>query len=333
MKSILLPAAVILSLSAFSASAQTRCVRPPFISPGDTVAIISTSFVVKDTAVIARACDVLDEWGLVPVFGANAVQKHPEYMKEKCDFYSGTPDERAAELKWAFEDPSVKAIICTRGGYGSIHLVERIEPSFYAAHPKWLVGYSDVTTVLCGEVMGGVMGIHGSMCSSFGRKTGVRDHDIMMKDLLMGAIPSYAVPAHECDRYGHAEGMLVGGNMITFEILMDTDYDVTSLDGTILFIEEVEESMHAIDRLFNLLKLRGRIPHFNGIIFGEFTDCGKDLPYEDVEHMLRQYTAGLGIPVCNGFQSGHDKVNLPLIMGADVVLDVTPDGTTLKYKL
>ena len=329
----LLAATAVLSLTVLSASAQQRCVRPPFISEGDTVAVIATSYTIKDTAVIDRACDVIREWGLVPVLGSNAVQKHPEYMHQKCDFYSGTPDGRAAELKWAFEDPSVKAIICARGGYGSIHLVDRIEPSWYAEHPKWLVGYSDVTTVLAGEVMGGVMGIHGSMCSSFGGKKGPKDHDVMMKDLLMGAVPSYAVPAHECNRFGHAEGMLVGGNMITFEALMDTDYDITSLDGTILFMEEVEESMHAIDRLFNMLKLRGRIPHFNGIIFGEFSDCGDDLPYESVEHMLKQYTAGLGIPVCNGFPSGHDKVNLPLIMGADVVLDVTPDGSTLKYKL
>lgn len=316
-----------------SAAGQSRCVMPAFLHPGDTVAVVVPSFVVKDPEVMDRAMDVIREWGFVPVQGSNACQRFPEYKDAKVDHYGGTPQERADELAWAFGSKSVKAIICARGGYGTIHLVNLLPPSFYAENPKWLVGYSDITTILAGENVGGVMGIHGNMCSSFGGKKGVDDASLAMRDLLMGTIPSYTVPAHSCNRMGHAEGMLIGGNMMTLEALLDTRYDATALDGTILFIEEVEETYHAIDRLFQLLKLRGRLPHFNGIILGEFTKCGKDLPFDTVEEMLSQYTAELGIPVCNGFQAGHGKVNLPLIMGADVILDVTPSGSRLVYKM
>lgn len=329
-KRFILPIAGILISSVLS-HAQESCVMPPFIKTGDTVAVIAPSFAIRDTAVLPRACNILREWGFVPVLGPNAAQVHPEYKTMKCDHYAGTPAERAAELRWAFEAPEVKAIICTRGGYGTIQLLDYMPAAYYSEHPKWLVGYSDITTILAGETMGGVMGIHGNMCSSFGGKKGADSASVAMRNLLLGKLPEYDLPAHSCNRYGHGEGMLIGGNMITFEALMDTEYDVTSLDGTILFIEEVEESMHAIDRLFQMLKLRGRIPHFNGIILGEFTDCGKDLPYEDVEHMLAQYTAGLGIPVCNGFPSGHGKVNQPIIMGARVSLDVSPEGSRIRY--
>lgn len=333
MRKISLLSAVAVFLQALTAHAQNTCVMPPFIHTGDTVAVVAPSFAIRDTSVIPRACSIIREWGFVPVLGPNAAQVHPEYKDMKFDHYAGTPYERASELRWAFEAPEVKAIICTRGGYGTIQLLDLIPAAYYSEHPKWLVGYSDITTILAGENMGGLMGIHGNMCSSFGGKKGADSASVAMRNLLLGVIPEYDLPAHECDRYGHGEGMLVGGNMITFEALMDTEYDVTSLDGTILFVEEVEETMHAIDRLYQMLKVRGRIPHFNGIILGEFTKCGKDLPYEDVEHMLMQYTAGLGIPVCNGFPSGHGKVNQPIIMGAKVSLDVSPDGSRIRYIL
>jgi len=333
MKKVLFLLGVIIFLQAPSTHAQTSCVMPPFIHAGDTVAVISPSFVIKDPEVIPRACDILREWGFVPVLGKNAAQIHPEYKDLKFDHYAGTPAERAEEIRWAFEAPEVKAIICTRGGYGTLQLLEHIPAAYYSEHPKWLVGYSDITTILAGETMGGIMGIHGNMCSSFGGKKGADSSSVAMRNLLLGKIPEYDLPPHECDRYGKAEGTLIGGNMITFEVLMDTEYDVTALDGTILFIEEVEETMHAIDRLYNLLKIRGRIPHFNGIILGEFTKCGQDLPYEDVEHMLKQYTAGLGIPVCNGFPSGHGKVNQPIIMGARVSMEVSPNGSRIRYIL
>ena len=325
--------ALLIFLACVGARAQEPVKIPPFLHTGDTIAIVAPSYAIKDTSTIDRACSVLREWGFVPVLGENAVQKHPEYMKMKCDHYAGSPEERAAELLWAMEDESVKAIICTRGGYGTIQLVELMPPVMYGMHPKWLVGYSDITTILAGEVMGGVTGIHGQMCGAIGDKKGPEEGCEELRSLLLGNIPEYSIPASDYNRFGHGEGMLVGGNMITFETLMDTSYDITSLDGTILFIEEVEESMHAIDRLFNLLILRGRMPHFSGIVFGQFTKCGDDLPEESVEEMLYKYTSVLGIPVCCGFPAGHGKPNMPLIMGAHAILDVTPEGSTLKFDI
>ncbi|MCR5004229.1 MAG: hypothetical protein K5984_07655, partial [Bacteroidales bacterium] len=91
------------------------------------------------------------------------------------------------------------------------------------------------------------------------------------------------------------------------------------------------ESMHAIDRLFNMLLLSGKMDNVNGIIFGDFTDCGTDLPYESVEEMLSQYTRDLGIPVCFGFPGGHGKLNFPLIFGEKVKLEVDGSGAKISY--
>ena len=213
-------------------------------------------------------------------------------------------------------------------------MVDLIDLKLVTDNPKWLIGFSDITTLHAMETKAGVMSIHGTMSSFIGKTRGKDDNSTLLRDLLKGTVPTYKVPKHKFNQKGKAEGILVGGNMATFVPLVGaSDIDVFSGDGIILFMEEVGESLHNIDRMFNALELHGVMENVKGIILGEFVDSGTDLNYETTEEMLSKYLKKYNIPVLCGFPAGHDDVNVPIIMGAKVKMDVTDNGATLAFDM
>ena len=301
------------------------CVQPDFLKPGDKIALISPSFFTSRENV-ETASAILREWGFEPVVG-------PNVGKEYLGAYAGTLDERLSDLEWALRDRSIKAILCNRGGYGTIQLARALPLKKLAAHPKWLIGFSDITTLHGMENRAGVMSIHGTMCSLMAKSRGQGMTNTLLRDLLFGTVPEYEVPAHPLNQPGHATGTLVGGNLYTFTPVLGTEADATLATDFILFIEEVEENMSHIDRQINTLILNGVFDRCKGVVLGEFTDCEANLEYDSVEEMICSYLKDYDIPVLCGFPAGHDDVNLPLIMGAPVTLDVTPDGATLSFNV
>ena len=299
-----------------------KCTAPQFLHEGDKVALISPAYATSDENV-TKTVDVLRSWGLVPVIG-------PNVGKLYLGRYAGTIDERVSDIRWALNDPDIKAIICNRGGYGTIQMIDRMTLQELAAHPKWLSGFSDITTLHGMFTRAGVMSIHGTM-SSYLSAGGTDLTSTLLRDILMGTIPSYDVVAHPQNIQGHAEGVLVGGNLCTFVPNLGTQADATKGKDIILFIEEVGESMHNIDRQMNILRHNGVLDRCKGVILGEFTDCGTEFTYESVEAMLHDFLAPYGMPVICGFKGGHGDVNYPLIMGAPVVLDVRSDGASIRF--
>ena len=306
-----------------------NCVKPDYLKVGDKVALISPSYFTPMENV-ERTADVLTSWGLEPVIG-------PNVGKIVDGKYAGTVDERVSDIRWALNDPSIKAIICNRGGYGTIQLIDKLKLSDLKASPKWLVGFSDISTLHGLWTCAGVMSIHGTM-SSFLAKGGTDATSTLMRDLLMGKVPRYELPAHDQNIEGKASGVLVGGNLCTFAPNLGTQADATKGNNLILFVEEVEESMHNIDRQMRILQMNGVLDRCNGIILGEFTDCGTEFKNPDgstisVEAMLLEMLKGYHIPVLCGFPGGHGDVNLPLVMGAKVSIDVRSDGSTLQFDI
>lgn len=304
-----------------------KCVAPAYLKPGDKVALISPSYYCSmETAF--RAADTLRSWGYEPMIGPNVGKKYLEH-------YAGTVEERLADLHWALKDPDIKAIICLRGGYSTLHLVEGLPLKELAASPKWLIGYSDITTLLSMEACAGVMSIHGVMGCNITGSGSIHGEQsrMLLRDLLKGQVPRYELPAHKENILGRASGILVGGNLATFAPLLGTQADAIGKTDIILFVEEVEETYHNIDRLFNMLKMSGVLAHCKGIILGDFTDCKNDVGYESVEAMLREYIAPYNIPLLCGFPAGHEKVNLPLVIGAPVTMEVRADGATLSFDI
>ena len=310
-------------------------VRPPYLKPGDKVAVLSPSYAITDSAALRRGCEVLRSWGLEPVMGKHV---YLDPVKDSCgrlrNVYAGTLEERLEDIRWAYEADSIKAIICSRGGYGGIQLLPLLPLSTYSDNPKWLVGYSDITNFIAASTVAGVMSIHGNMVGAYGDRKGPDEYSEAVREMLFGRLPGYSVAHNEHDVPGHAEGTLIGGNMITLQALLGSAYDPTGLDDVILFFEEVEESMHAIDRIVNAMAVQGKLRNVRGIILGEMHKCGQELMlYKDVYEALSQITSSLGIPVCCGFPAGHGEHNMPLMMGARVSLDVTGEGSVLTYEL
>ncbi len=304
---------------------QTKqCIKPDYLKAGDKVALISPSYFTPMENV-EKTADVLRSWGLEPVIG-------PNVGKVVDGRYAGTVAERVSDIRWALRDPDIKAIICNRGGYGTIQLIGQISLEELRSHPKWLVGFSDISTLHGLLTNARVMSIHGTM-SSFLAKGGTDATSTLMRDLLMGQVPRYELPAHDQNVEGRASGLLVGGNLCTFTPNLGTQADATKERNLILFVEEVEESMHNIDRQMRILQMNGVLNRCNGIILGEFTDCGSEFTYENVESMLREMLKDYNIPVLCGFPGGHGDVNLPLVMGAPVTIDVRSDGATLQFDI
>jgi muramoyltetrapeptide carboxypeptidase len=274
------------------------------------------------------AADTLRSWGYGPVIGPNVGKKYLEH-------YAGTVEERLADIRWALNDPDIKAILCLRGGYSTLHLVEGLPLKKLTASPKWLIGYSDITTLLSMEACAGVMSIHGVMGCNIAKQDSARVQQscMLMRNLLQGQVPRYALPAHKENILGRATGTLVGGNLATFAPLLCSQVNEIGQSDIILFVEEVEETHHNIDRLFNMLKMSGVLAHCKGIVLGDFTDCKNDVGYESVEAMLRQYIEPYHIPLLCGFPAGHEKLNLPLVIGAPVTMEVRADGATLSFDI
>ena len=305
--------------------ALAECTAPAFLKKGDKVALVSPSYTTPDSN-IQKTADVLKEWGFKPVIGKNV-------DKLAAGKYAGTAEERADDIIEALKDTSIKAILANRGGYGTIQLADLIEPKLIKDNPKWLIGYSDITTLHAMQTKAGVMSIHGTMSASIAKTGGTDDNSTILRDLLKGQVPTYKVAKHKYNQKGKAEGILVGGNMATFVPLVGSDVDVFQKDGIILFMEEIGENLRNIDRMFNSIELHGVMENVKGVILGEFVDSGTDLDYESAEEMLSQYLKKYDIPVLCGFPAGHDDVNLPIVMGARVKIDVGDKGSTVTFDI
>ena len=306
-----------------------NCTKPEYLKAGDKVAMISPSYFTP-METIEKAADVLRSWGFEPVIG-------PNVGKVLDGKIGGTVEERVIDIHWALSDPSIKAILCNRGGYGTIQLIDQLPFDEVKAARKWIVGYSDISTIHGFWSRAGVMSILGTMSTTLA-KGGTDKTCTMMRDLLLGKVPRYEVPAHQQNILGQASGVLVGGNLCTFAPNIGSRADATNGHNLILFVEEIGENMRNIDRQMRMLKLNGVLDRCKGVILGEFTDCGKDFTDENGEvisneAMLHDLLAEYHIPVLCGFPAGHDDLNLPLVMGAPVTIDVRTDGATLQFDI
>ncbi len=304
---------------------------PEFLKKGDTIAILSPSSVPTDLSIIDKGKAVLQGWGFKTVEG--------KYARINYHTYAGTPEQRVSDILWALRDPSIKAIVCSRGGYGSANVLNLLPVDTLKKYPKWIVGYSDITGYLSAEVRAGIMAIHGNMCGRLAETGGTDQPSLYLRDMLMGELPKYEVPGNEYNKPGTASGILIGGNMCVYGDIADTPFDFLDhsfIDGRdiILFIEEVDEPYSRIDRMFQHLILRGAMDKIKALVVGRFDGCPTSRGYKSVFEFIDEYMKPYNIPVCYDFPAGHDESwNYPLIEGCPVTLDVTKDKVTMEFNL
>lgn len=332
MKKILLLLLLLAQMAVASAQSRQashpplKNVMPQALNIGDRIAIISPSSTPsKET--VEKGCKALREWGYEPVLGPHVLSEHHGF--------AGTADERASDLLWALRDSTIKAIMCSRGGDGAVQVLQRIPLREFARHPKWLIGFSDITALHSALVQAGVMSVHGSMCDGIAARS--RDSvNTIFRQLLQRQLPVYQAPGHPLNQPGEATGMLVGGNMSVFCGLAGSDYDFLKRadEGLVLFIEDTNEAMPKVDRMLHLLEIRGILPKLKGIIVGQFSKYkSPENGFADMNDMLHYYLQGYpDIPVCYDFPAGHhSRLNLPLVEGCQVRLKTGKDGVEITF--
>lgn len=295
---------------------------PPDLATGDKVMIVSPAGKVSRQQV-EHGAGLLREQGFEVVIG--------RHVFDEDGVFAGSDEARAADMQAALDDESVKAVICSRGGYGCLRTHQLLDWSSFVKKPKWLVGFSDVTvfhSFLAGQV---IASIHGVMTSFFMRDGAPTESFRMTMDVLRGKMPDYQVAPHELNVCGSASGILTGGNLSILQSLRGTPLDVIP-EGRILFIEDINEYRYHLDRMMQNLNAGGVLERLSGLIVGHFTKMKDgDTPFGlDPSEIIREAVAPYGYPVVFGFPAGHELPNLPLLMGGLVSMDVSGDGVSIR---
>lgn len=295
-------------------------IKPSLLKPNDCIAILSPSGKVESEYVSALVQGV-EQWGFSPRVMPHCLSVHGRF--------AGMQPERMGDLIAAIEDPDVKAIWCSRGGYGVMQLLgERLH--ILRDHPKWIIGYSDITALHRLAQSCGIESIHAPMAKHFSEE-GAEDFAMqsLFRVLTQGTI-EYSRSGHRLNRFGKTTGMLEGGNLAVLSGLRGTPYDL-SREGAILFVEDIGERPYQIERMMLNLRLSGRLQSLKGLIVGQFTgydedgSMGKGL-YEVIEACVSDYD----YPVVYDFPVGHVSDNLPLICGRMSTLEVSESGWKLS---
>ena len=290
----------------------------------DHAIILSPSGNIEKKFVLDTAA-ILKEWGLIP--------KISKYALGENGRFSGTLDERLHDLQEAFDDPSIKLIVCSRGGYGAVHLLENLNFKGIKKYPKWVIGYSDITALHSALQVNGIASLHAPMAKHFSDE-GVNDLSVRYtKSILSGQSVLYEIPVVEnftFNRQGRAIGKLFGGNLSVLSGIIGTPYLRIPNKG-ILFIEEIGEAPYKVDRMIYQLKLGGVFKKISGLVLGKFTEYEEDdRMYFSLRESILDATKEYRIPIGFDFPAGHVKLNFPLVMGKTVVLQVQEKKIVFK---
>lgn len=300
---------------------NTKATIPAPLRDGDRIAIVSPSGPVDSPLVYAAADTLRGQGYRVDIF--------PSALG-KCGQYAASDSARLADLSAALTDSTVRAILCSRGGYGAVHLLDSLSALPLERDPKWLIGFSDISALHALLASRGIASIHGNMCKHIALGPDDEDNATFLA-MLRGYRPAYEFAPDSLNHCGQASGRLLGGNLAVIAELINTPYDVIQ-PGTILFIEDVEEPIYKIERIMYQLRLSGVLPRLGGLIVGQFTGYRPNDSYETMERMIADMTAPYTYPVAFNVPIGHVDHNVPVIQSAEVTLTVTPEGTSLSFQ-
>lgn len=296
---------------------------PSFLRAGDNIHIVSPSGAIQP-GFIDGATKLLSSWGLKVTEG--------KYARTAYGRFSGTKDERVADLQQALDDPNVKAILCSRGGYGLAQIIDKIDFSSFAKSPKWLIGFSDITILHNAITALGIASMHGIMTKYLTELPEESDQITSFKNLLFGTPSNFSIKPEAENRLGQAEGKLIGGNLSVMMGMRSTPFDL-DFHNNILFIEDVGEKPYQIERMMQSLRLSGVLKQISGLVVGQFSDYDEDpLMMQSVAEIILAAVSEYDYPVCFNFPAGHVDYNLSLILGEQAELFVESDKVRLNYK-
>jgi muramoyltetrapeptide carboxypeptidase len=292
-------------------------VKPPILRPGDTIGIAAPASPF-DRDAFEKGVGVLESLGFQV--------KIPEGIFKREGYHAGSDDERAALLMDLFKDDTIRAVFCARGGFGALKILPLIDFGAICEHPKVLLGFSDITTLLVAVHQAcNMVAFHGPLVTSLaqGSETTIK----ALTSAVSSVDPLVLAPSKpEVLHPGKASGIIIGGNLTTLIHLVGTPFE-PRLNGCILFLEDRGEAPYRIDRMLTQLLLGGHLDGLSGIILGSFDDCGTD---GDVCHIVKTMFRDKGIPILAGFDMGHGAENITLPIGLDAELDTEHGSLRIK---
>ena len=295
---------------------------PQSLKKGDKIALISPAGAVEESQ-LEKGIKLIESNGYEPVLGKHLYTKYSNGYN-----YAGTEKERISEMNWAFNNEEIGAIWASRGGYGCQHLLRHVQLSKFKKKPTWYIGYSDNTVVQSFLLKNNFASIHGQTIktSSFGVTD--ESYDLIF-DILKGKKPTYSIAQNELNKVGTTTGTLVGGNLALIYALLGTTYSFNFKDK-ILFIEDIGENFYALDRMLISLDLAGVFRKIKGLIVGGMTNMGDEKDNKSYEESFDQFAYKIiservskyDFPVAFGFPNGHIHDNRPLMIGANITMNV-----------
>lgn len=295
-------------------------IKPSYLNPGDKVGIAATARKIS-LSEIQYAINTFTEWGFEVVL--------PEGLYLQDHQLAGTDAERATALQSLLDNPEIKAVFCARGGYGTIRIVDLLNWELFAKHPKWIVGYSDIT-VLHGHINQtlGIASLHATMAFNITAEEERQAAIASLKDALTGSPVVHTLNSHPMNKEGNASGVVVGGNLSVLYSMMGS-VSFPDTDGKILFLEDLDEYLYHIDRMMMGLKRAGKLTHLAALVVGGMTDMRDNaVPFgKTAEQIIYDAVKEYNYPLYFGLQAGHIANNLALPMG----VSATITGNTLTF--
>jgi len=298
------------------------CKFPAPLKEGDKVAIVSPASKINPLLIDAAVAQLRREG-----FDAEVMP----HAKGECGSFSGTVAERLCDMRNALEDGDVRAVLCSRGGYGAVHLLGELDGLPAEAFDKWLIGFSDITALHALWGKKGVASMHGAMTKYIGKgPRGFRFYDKEL-DVLRGGKCDASFACHDANVDGVAMGKIAGGNLAVLGGLIGTPFDPIK-PGCILFIEDIAEPIYKVERILWQLRLKGVFDVIGGLMVGQFTEYSPSADHASVEDMMESFFRDYSFPRAYGLPIGHIDDNHPLLLNTMATLTVTSASTTLTYR-
>jgi muramoyltetrapeptide carboxypeptidase len=290
--------------------------KPSVLMPGDQVMLVSPSGPTRPERV-TRGLELLSDWGLRVIAAPNTY--------ERKGYLAGTDEQRLADLNLALGDPDIRAVFCTRGGYGAQRIVDGLDFAAVRADPKLVVGFSDITALqLALWRQARLPTVHGPGVAWRDERTGAASVESLRQAVfsdqpvvIESRVDEETAPVRVD---GTAEGVLLGGNLCLLTASLGT-VDFPDLDGAILLLEEVAEPPYKVDRMLVHLRRSGVLRGLAGVALGQFTECADDWPVSIVD-VLTEHLSTWGVPVLGGLPIGHGTDQLTVPLGVPARLDV-----------
>ena len=293
---------------------------PSKLKTGDRIGIISTARKITKQE-LTPSINILKEWGLDIVFGKNLFKSDNQF--------SGNVYQRKEDLQNMIEDQTIKVILCARGGYGTVQIIDQIDFTPLIKNPKWIIGYSDVTVLHSHLNKLGLASIHATMPINFNNNT--KESLESLRGVLFNSENKILTKSHVLNKYGSVEAEVVGGNLSILYSLIGSTSQINT-KNKILFIEDLDEYIYHIDRMIISLKRSGLLINLKGMIIGSFIGIlDNEIPFgKNIKNIILEHTKEYDYPICFDFPCGHIDNNMSIIFGVNSVLDISENHVVLQ---